>query len=146
MTHAVKLIVDVAPLSPMGVLLVQYTDTNRYDHQDGWFLPDDLMMQGEHPEDAAVRIAEDQLGLVETAMNLSHIESFTGQDGSWHIAFHYVCYVDPEASPQLADDIAQAAWFPMTALPTKNEVAHGGWALATLEEILEGGFLEPLTA
>ena len=34
-----KLIADVCLLNDSKVLLVKYSDTNKYDHQSGWFLP-----------------------------------------------------------------------------------------------------------
>ena len=52
----VKIIADVTLLQEGKVLMVKYSDKNKYDHQSGWFLPDDLVSHGEHPEDAASRI------------------------------------------------------------------------------------------
>jgi len=92
--HNCKLVVDIAVFSSGKVLLVKYADENKYDHQKGWFLPDDLMKAGEHPEDAALRILKQQLGIENVNVELGEIESFTGNDKSWHLVFHYKTNLD----------------------------------------------------
>ena len=84
-----KLIADVSLFTKKNILLIKYNDANKYDHQSGWFLPDDLLLDFEHPEDAAVRILKEQLNLSEIIPVLNHVESFKGNDSSWHLVFHY---------------------------------------------------------
>ncbi|MFQ5933909.1 MAG: NUDIX hydrolase, partial [Dehalococcoidia bacterium] len=124
-----KLVADAAVFADGKVLLVKYTDINKYDHQRGWFLPDDLMNNLEHPERAAKRILKEQVGLSLSEINLSHIESFKGNDGTWHLTFHY--RVDLDETPDLApsSDVAKAEWFSLDNLPDQSDVAHHGWAL-----------------
>lgn len=131
----IKIIADVTIIHKGKVLLVKYSDTNKYDHQSGWFLPDDLVSHGEHPEDAAARILMEQLGLNEVVPAIDHIESFTGNDGSWHLIIHFKFIADELPSAEISPEIEKMEWFPLTALPPKEEVAHHGWALYTLAEM-----------
>lgn len=133
---AIKLIADVAILANSSILFVKYTDINKYDHQKGWFLPDDLINHVEHPDNAAKRILMEQLGLDETKPKLSFIESFIGGDRSLHLVFHYAVHIDSKPDINSPPDIADVKWFDVKSLPPKREIAHGGWALHTIEEIL----------
>ncbi|TMK86453.1 MAG: NUDIX domain-containing protein [Actinobacteria bacterium] len=131
-----SLITDVAMLSEGSVLLVRYKDVEQYDGETGWFLPDDEMRRLEHPGRAALRIAEEQLGVRLEAPRLGVIESFQGNNGTWHLSFHYVAEVPslPEVSP--SPIVEEARWFPLSNLPPRSDVAHHGWALTVLEKIL----------
>jgi uncharacterized protein YndB with AHSA1/START domain/ADP-ribose pyrophosphatase YjhB (NUDIX family) len=163
---AIKLICDVALLlndkysdektPELKTLLVKYTDTNKYDLQKGWFIPDDGIIHGEHPDDASLRILKEQLGVEGFEPALGFIESFTGGDKSWHLVFHYYIVINEhvkltnEKLKGVSDhvikmkkvilnpveDIAEMKWFPVNSLPDRKEIAHGGWAMFTIEEIL----------
>jgi ADP-ribose pyrophosphatase YjhB (NUDIX family) len=131
-----SLICDVAVLARGTVLLVRYADMAKYDDEPGWFLPDDVLQHLEHPTRAAQRIARAQLGLTLEDVNLGLIESFRGNDGSWHLSFHHLAELasTPELRP--APDIAAAEWFPLDGLPPRSEVAHHGWALTVLKKMV----------
>ena len=133
-----SLIADVALVSRGKVLLVRYKDTNRYDHQSGWFLPDDSIRHLEHPDRAARRILEEQLGVNDVEPKLDHLESFKGNDGSWHLPFHYLADLSEAPKVEPSDDIAKAEWFPLNRLPQKAQVAHHGWALTILARMRKG--------
>ena len=136
-TEEYSLIADVALLAEGKVLLVKYTDTNKYDHQSGWFLPDAGIGYLEHPERTALRIVREQLGLHLDSIRLSHLESFKGNDGSWHLPFHFVA--DFRRMPDLrpSADIAETRWFDLDSPPPKTEVAHHGWALSTIARVVK---------
>jgi len=129
------LVADVAMFADGQVLLVRYADTAKYDNQSGWFLPDDELKYLEHPERAGSRILEEQLGLTRLKPRLDHIESFKGNSGAWHMAFHNKLELGrmPRLNP--SNDLAEAKWFDRGELPPGNEVAHHGWALHILETI-----------
>jgi ADP-ribose pyrophosphatase YjhB (NUDIX family) len=131
----VKLVVDCALFCGNEVLLVKYSDTNKYDHQSGWFIPDDLVTQGEHPEDEAVRILKEQLGFETGDLALGFIESFTGGDRSWHLVFHYKKILDSKPDLTPSPDIAGMEWFNVKNLPDKKDIAHNGWAKYTILEL-----------
>src|SRR5207249_4274109 len=95
-----SLICDVAVLAEGSVLMLRYADPAKYDGESGWFLPDDVLREFEHPTRAAVRILKEQLALeVEDEPRLGLIESFQGNDESWHLSFHHV--VELPGSPHL---------------------------------------------
>ena len=129
-----SLIADVALFNDNSVLFVKYRDAEAYDGQIGWFLPDASIKYLEHPDKAVGRLLRDQLGLSKISPRLDHIESFKGNNGSWHLSFHYRCeFPDLDLIP--GKDIAEMRWFSLAALPSKDEVAHHGWALTTLKKM-----------
>src|SRR5438093_1762325 len=132
-----SLICDVAVLAEGGVLMVRYSDVAKYDGEAGSFLPDDVLREFEHPTRAAVRILEEQLGLeLDDEPRLGLIESFQGNDESWHLSFHHL--VELPARPILRQEkgMAAAQWFALDALPPRSEVAHNGWSLAVLKKMV----------
>ncbi len=129
-----KLIADVAVFSGSNVGLVRYS--SGYDGQTGWFLPDDELKHLEHPDDAARRILAGQLGLSDVTARLDHIESFKGNDRSWHLVFHFVTELDEQNTLAPSSDLSDFAWFPVAALPERHDVAHHGWALDVIRKIL----------
>ena len=128
-----KLIADVAVFSEGAVLLVRYRDVSRYDGQRGWFLPDDFLRHLEHPTDGARRILMEQVGMDAAEPRLDHIESFG--DGAWHLSFHHRVDVPGRPAPTPGENVRDAAWFAIDALPGTEEVAHEGWALNVLESL-----------
>ena len=131
----VKLVADVTLIHKDTALLCRYKDSNKYDHQKGWFLPDDLVKFNEHPEDAARRILSEQMGYITANLYLGFIESFIGNDGSWHLIFHYWQKVDALPEILASGDIADYKWFDRFALPADDEIAHRGWAKFTINKI-----------
>ena len=132
--HSVRLVADVAMLAGHRVGLVRYRDVSRYDGQRGWFLPDDLLNESEHPDDAARRILRDQVGVDAPSIRLSHVESFG--NGRWHLIFHYEARMDAEPALIPGANVAAAEWFELDALPPAAEQAHDGWAGETLGRVL----------
>lgn len=138
MIHQVKLVCDVALICKEQTLLVRYNDVNDYDHQKGWFIPDDYVHEVEHPKDAAFRILKEQLDY--TPQNLADIksifiESFTGGDKSWHLIFHYAIRLEQMPEINISKNISEAKWFDVNNLPPDKEIAHHGWAKYTLQSI-----------
>jgi len=132
-----RLVADVAPLSGGKVLLVRYKDVKPYDGQKGWFLPDDFLALGEHPQDAAKRILREQAGIAAEDLALSHIESFTGgPSGAWHLIFHFRASLKKAPSVTAGKNVADAQWFPLEKMPARKDVSHGGWAIDVLEAML----------
>ena len=131
-----SLIADVTLLAEGKVLLVRYKDANKYDHEKGWFLPDDALIHLEHPEAGAKRILKEQLNFNEVQPTLQYIESFKGNDGSWHLVFHYKGELPKIPTLLPSADVEKAEWFDLKNLPHPAEVAHHGWALGTLQHII----------
>ena len=129
--RGIKLVADVALFSKGRVLLVKYRDTGKYDHQAGWFLPDDHLRHLEHPEDGALRILREQVGVALERLDLRFIESFEGA-GGWHLVFHYSGELSEPVPLVPGANTASAEWFEGSALPRRFEMAHLGWPLDVL--------------
>ena len=136
---SVKLVADTALFYNNKVLLVKYKDTSKYDHQKGWFLPDDYIAEVEHPDDTATRILKEQVGLDNNNSNIDHFESFTGNDKTWHLVFHYRLFLDKEPVLTPSADIDKYEWFKVNSLPADSELAHHGWARFVIQEIMKNG-------
>ncbi len=133
-----KLVADVLVHAEGRVLLVRYNDVSKYDWQKGWFLPDDFLQIGEHPLEAARRILKEQAGLAGEGITLSQIESFGGKEGDvWHLIFHHRLELARMSSVTASTNIKSFEWFPLGALPKRETVAHAGWALDVIGEILK---------
>lgn len=130
----IKVVADVALFARNSVLLVKYKDVRKYDGQTGWFLPDDFLVHGEHPDRAARRILRDQVGLSPPrGLRLRFVESFA--NGAWHIIFHYAGSLGASKAPSRGKNVAEARWFPLAKLPNRPDVGHDGWALQTIDAI-----------
>jgi len=133
-----KLVADVCLIEAGRVLFASYMNTDAYDGEAGWFLPDDFLRHTEHPQDAAKRILEDQAGVSAASLRLGHIESFEGH-GYWHLIFHYAASATGHRSLTPGRNVRELNWFPLDQLPPAEQVAHHGWALETLKQIVETG-------
>jgi ADP-ribose pyrophosphatase YjhB (NUDIX family) len=127
-----RLVADVALLARDRVLFVKYRDVAKYDGQRGWFVPDDFLSHGEHPEHTAKRIARDQVGIELSDARLSSIESFG--NGAWHLVFHYVTWLEEVPAITPGANVEAHEWFRFDDLPPSSDTAHDGWTL----EIVEG--------
>ena len=131
----IKLVADVMVRHGERVLLVRYADPTKYDGEAGWFLPDDFLHRGEHPRDAALRILDEQVGITDLAPELDHVESFGGDgDEAWHLIFHFRAAAQ-SAVLRTSRALSAAQWFALGALPQRDAVAHGGWALDLIAEM-----------
>ncbi len=135
MEQKIKLVADVTIIANDKIVLVKYKNSDSYNGQQGWFTPDDLINTREHPDDAAIRILKEQLGIETESVKIDHIESFTGMDKSWHVIFHYV-YTGEDTDVKAGENVAELSWFDVNNLPDDKEISHHGWAKWTLQTIL----------
>ncbi len=135
MEQKIKLVADVTIIANDKTVLVKYKNSDNYNGQQGWFIPDDLINTCEHPDDAALRILKEQLGMETESIKIDHIESFTGMDKSWHVIFHYV-YTGDDTDVKAGENVAELSWFDVNNLPDDKEISHHGWAKWTLQTIL----------
>ncbi len=120
------LVSHVAVLHHTSTLLVKYRDAEAVDGQTGWFLPNDGLRNVEHPENGAKRILTEQLGIENASLKLVEIESFIGDNKSWHLIFDYLAFPSSKDFKKSAA-VAEAKWFEMEKLPPPHEFAHHGW-------------------
>ena len=123
------LVSHVAVLHHNSALLVKYREMP--DGQEGWFLPNDDLKHVEHPEEGAKRILREQVGIEPSTLKLARIESFVGNNNSWHLIFDFLAFplsMNIRKDPSVLD----AQWFEIDNLPPASEFAHNGWGHSTL--------------
>ncbi len=121
----------VAVLHHSSALLVKYSDSSQYDSQPGWFLPNDELHLAEHPETGARRILREQLGIENATLKLVDVESFIGDNKSWHLIFDFLAF-PTSMKVSKGNGLAEAKWFEIDKLPGPDEFAHKGWGRAVL--------------
>ncbi len=119
----------VAVLHHSSALLVKYE--GMVDQQSGWFLPNDDLHHVEHPEAAVRRILRDQVGIGTATLKLVDIESFIGNNKTWHLIFDYLAF-PLSLIVTKGKGVAEAKWFEIDKLPAVEEFAHNGWGRAVL--------------
>jgi len=123
------MVAHVAALHHSSALLVKYSMGP--DGQQGWFLPNDDLRYLEHPDQAAKRILKQQVAIEDATLKLVEIESFLGNNKTWHMIFDYLAF--PRTMNVLAGKgIAEAKWFEIDKLPPAEEFAHHGWGRTVL--------------
>jgi hypothetical protein len=130
----VKVIASVTLTGPSGVLLAKYR--NFPDGQQGWFVPHDIVPDRGDPDAVAASVLERGLGVKGARPVIDHVESFTGNDRSWHLCLHYRAAIPPGQDISPSGDIAAHEWFPPDRLPPREAVAHHGWALDIINRVL----------
>jgi hypothetical protein len=131
-----KMIVNLAVLTDSETLFVKYA--NLPDHQKGWFVPHRTLMRNEDPKAICKQIASEQLGLSwsqDMKLELHQIQSFVGNDGTWHLSYDHSLHVKDASALKKAANISSAEWFPLSHPPARSEVAHHGWALDIVQAI-----------
>ena len=122
--HKHTLVAQVAALHHSSALLLKYRIAP--DDQQGWFLPNDDLHHLEHPERAAMRILKEQTGIDDATLKLAEIESFMGNNQTWHLIFDYLALTRTmKTSPGNA--VAELRWFEIDKLPPPADFAHHGW-------------------
>ena len=123
------IVTHVATLHHSSALLVKYG--GMVDQQTGWFLPNDDLQHVEHPEVGARRVLKDQVGIENATLKLVDVESFIGNNKTWHIIFDYLAF--PRTMTVVkGEGVAEAKWFEIDKLPAVDEFAHQGWGRAVL--------------
>jgi len=64
-------------------------------------------------------------------LELVQIESFVGDNKSWHLIFDFKTR-QLDTAISLGKDLAQAKWVEIDKLPPNEEFAHGGWGRGVL--------------
>jgi len=73
------------------------------------------------------------LGIEDATIKLVEIESFVGNNETWHLIFDYLAFPRTmKASP--SPPVAEARWFEIDKLPSADEFAHHGWGKSMLSK------------
>ncbi|MCK6525423.1 NUDIX hydrolase [Myxococcota bacterium] len=110
--------VDVILETSAGVLLIR-----RRNEPQGWALPGGFVDEGEPVERAAVREVLEETGLHATLDELLYVYSDPRRDPRQH-TLSVVFTGHAEGAPQGGDDAADAAYFPLDALPSPIVFDH----------------------
>jgi hypothetical protein len=135
-----KVIVNLALFSEGRTCFVKYADMP--DHQKGWFVPHMQIQLGDDPLVACDKILREQLGIRLNVQPLvKDIQSFTGNDGSWHFSFDYradlpeAFLTNVTAATATSVKVQELKWFPLGELPAPAEVAHHGWGIDIVNKL-----------
>jgi ADP-ribose pyrophosphatase YjhB (NUDIX family) len=127
--NAHTLVAQVAALHHSSALLVKFRIGP--DSQQGWFLPNDDLHHLEHPEQAVKRILKEQAGIDDATLKLAEIESFAGNNQTWHLIFDYLAFTrSMKTSP--GKTVAELRWVEIDKLPPAEDFAHHGWGRTVL--------------
>lgn len=100
---------------------------NGPDSESGLFLPNDILKQGEDPYEGARRVAKGQAGVDIKNPALVDVDSFEGNDGSWHLCFHFRADVPNRRALAAGKSVGAMRWSGAGELPPDSQVAHRGW-------------------
>ncbi len=132
MIYSIKPICDVVVFKAGKIAMVDFVAGP--DAQSGWYLPNDLLAELESPDEAAARIVQETFGQSCSDLRLVEVESFSGRDKSWHLAFHYACKIDEDVAT-MPEGVAAIEWFDPAEMPEPQQVAHHGWYLSVAKSV-----------
>src|SRR5438034_7871255 len=85
----------------------------------------------EHPDQAAKRILKEHVGIEDATLKLVEIESFVGNNETWHLIFDYLAF-PRTMKVSTGPTILEAKWFKIKNLRSAKEFAHHGWGKSVL--------------
>ena len=92
-------------------------------HKGMWDLPGGYLDNGEHPEHGLLRELAEELGTTAANLRLCKVDineyprDDVAEEARFVLSLYYLCDIPPDADLSPADDVVEAAWFPLSALP-----------------------------
>jgi ADP-ribose pyrophosphatase YjhB (NUDIX family) len=131
----IKVIVNLLLLSDEGkIAFVRYRSAP--DNQSGVMLPSAIVEPGASIAGVPGEIMREQLGLELIPVKIADVDSFVGNDGSWHLAVTYKVKV-PAANFDPPDFVDEACWLSPPAYENRT-LAHSGWTRAIIKRCMDG--------
>ena len=112
--------------------------------QGMWDLPGGFLENGELPEIGLAREMKEELGvqIVRPRLLRMGIDEYPGDDialeARFVLSLYYRCDIPPDARVAAADDVAEAAWFPLDQPPEALAFASNRSALEVLRAETSG--------
>ena len=114
-------------------------------HKGMWDLPGGYLDNGEHPEHGLLRELAEELGT--TALNprlcAVDIDEYprddVAEEARFVLSLYYRCDIPPDAVLSPADDVVEAAWFPLSALPDAIAFPSNRRLLAAMQKAAQAG-------
>ena len=73
------------------------------------------------------------MGIEDATTKLVEIESFVGNNETWHLIFDYLAF-PRTMKVSTGSLVAEARWFEIDKLPSAEEFAHQGWGKSMLSK------------
>jgi ADP-ribose pyrophosphatase YjhB (NUDIX family) len=114
-------------------------------HKDMWDLPGGFLNNGEHPEQGLARELAEELGTTPLRPSLIRIEieeyprEDVAEEARFVLSMYYRCDLPADAALVPEDDVEEAAWYPLFALPPSVAFPANRRVLLALRESLENG-------
>ena len=86
---------------------------------------------------------KEQAGIDDATLRLAEIESFMGNNQTWHLIFDYLAFTR-SMNTSLGKAVAELRWFEIDKLPPPEDFAHRGWGRTVLVKHALGK-AQPLT-
>jgi ADP-ribose pyrophosphatase YjhB (NUDIX family) len=109
-----------------------------------WDLPGGYLANGEHPEHGLARELAEELGTTPAGLSLFRIEieeyprEDVAEEARFVLALFYRCELPVDAVLVPADDVVEAAWYPLEALPFEVAFPANRRVLAALRAVVAG--------
>ena len=74
---------------------------------------------------------KEQAGIDGATLKLAEIESFMGNNQTWHLIFDYLAFART-MNTKPGSTVAELRWFEIDKLPPAEDFAHHGWGRTVL--------------
>ena len=124
---------------------VLFTRRGIQPHKGMWDLPGGYLDNGEHPEHGLLRELAEELGTTAVNPRLLAVDideyhrDDVAEEARFVLSLYYRCDIPPGAVLSPADDVAEAAWFPLSALPDDIAFPSIRRLLAALQKAAQAG-------
>ena len=109
-----------------------------------WDLPGGYLNNGEHPEEGLTREVREELGtsLLRQRFLTAEINEYpcddVAEEARFALGLYYVCEIEADARLTPMDDVQEAEWFPLDALPDGIAFTGNRHAIQVYRQTSEG--------